>query len=55
MQKMVAEFKAAHRDFDNMTMDERITKFRSWNENEDYINNNFLVSLIHKCRKGIRD
>ena len=55
MQKMVAEFKAAHRDFDNMTMDERITKFRSWNENEDYINNNFLVSLLDKCRKDTRE
>ena len=55
MQKMVAEFKAAHRDFDKMTMDERITKFRSWNGNEDYINNNFLVNLLHKCRKDTRE
>ena len=51
MQKMVTEFMAAHRDFDKMTMDERITKFRSWNGNEDYINNNFLVSLLGNCRK----
>ena len=55
MQKMVAEFKAAYRDFDKMTMDERITKFRSWNGNEDYINNNFLVSLLDKCRKDTRE
>ena len=55
MQKMVTEFKAAHRDFDKMTMDERITKFRSWNGNEDYINNNFLVSLLDKCRKDTRE
>ena len=55
MQKMVTEFKAAHRDFDKMSMDERITKFRSWNGNEDYINNNFLVSLLDKCRKDTRE
>ena len=51
MQKMVTEFKAAHHDFSEMTMSERITKFRSWNGNEDYINNTFLVSLLGKCRK----
>ena len=51
MQKMVTEFIAAHHNFDKMTMDERVTKFRSWNGNEDYINNNFLVSLLNKCRK----
>lgn len=51
MQKMVTDFKANHQDFNKMTMDERITKFRSWNGNEDYINNNFLVNLLHKCRK----
>lgn len=55
MQKMVTEFKAAHRDFDKMTMDERVTKFRSWNGNEDYINNNFLVSLLQKCREDTRE
>ena len=55
MQKMVTEFMAAHRNFDKMTMDERVTKFRSWNGNEDYINNNFLVSLLQKCRKDTRE
>ena len=55
MQKMVTEFMAAHRNFDKMTMDERVTKFRSWNGNEDYINNNFLVSLLQKCREDTRE
>lgn len=51
MQKMVTDFKTAHHDFSEMTMSERITKFRSWNGNEDYINNTFLVSLLGNCRK----
>ena len=55
MQKMVTEFMAAHRNYDKMTMDERVTKLRSWNGNEDYINNNFLVSLLQKCREDTRE
>ena len=55
MQKMVTDFKAEHQDFNKMTMSEIITKFRSWHGNEDYINNNFLVSLLDKCRKGTQD
>ena len=51
MQKMVTDFKAAHHDFDKMTMDERMMKFRSWQDNEDYINNEFLDNLLDKCIK----
>ena len=51
MQKMVTDFKAAHHDFDKMTMDERMIKFRSWHGNEDYINNEFLDNLLDKCKK----
>ena len=50
MQKMVTDFKAAHDDFDKMTMDERMIKFRSWQGNEDYINNEFLDNLLDKCK-----
>lgn len=46
IQKMVADFKAANPNFDKMTLTDRVTKFRSWNGNEDYINNNFLVKLL---------
>ena len=51
MQKMVTDFKAAHYDFDKMTMDERMMKFRSWRGNEDYINNEYLDNLLDKCKK----
>ena len=47
--------KVHHFISNKMTMDERVTKFRSWNGNEDYINNIFLVSLLQKCKKDTRE
>ena len=51
MQKMVADFKAAHDDFDKMTSEERLDRFWSWQGNEDYMKNDFFVSLLDKCKK----
>ena len=51
IQKMVTDFKAAHEDFDKMTQDERLDRFWSWQDNEDYMKNDFFVSLLDKCKK----
>ena len=51
IQKMVADFKAAHEDFDNMTQDERVERFCSWNRSKEYMKEVFFVSLLDKCRK----
>ena len=50
-QKMVTDFKAAHDDFDKMTSEERLDRFWSWQGNEDYMKNDFFVSLLDKCKK----
>ena len=50
-QKMVTDFKAAHDDFDKMTREERLDRFWSWQGNEDYMKNDFFVSLLDKCKK----
>ena len=51
MQKMVTDFKTAHKDFDKMTNEERIERFWSWKGNGDYIYYDFLVNLIEECKK----
>ncbi len=51
IQKMVADFKAAHEDFDIMTQDERVEQFCSWNGNREYMKDVFFVSLLDKCKK----
>lgn len=48
---MVADFKAAHKDFDKMTQDERVELFCSWNGNKEYMEKVFFESLLDKCRK----
>ena len=50
MQKMVADFKAAHDDFDKMTREERLDRFWSWQGNEDYLKNDFFEKHLDKCR-----
>ena len=49
-QKMVTDFKAAHDDFDKMTSEERLDRFWSWQDNEDYMKNDFFNNLLDKCR-----
>ena len=51
IQKMVADFKAAHKDFDKMTQDERVERFCSWNGNREYMKDVFFESLLDKCKK----
>ena len=51
IQKMVADFKAAHKDFDIMTQDERVERFCSWNGNREYMKDVFFESLLDKCKK----
>ena len=51
IQKMVADFKAAHEDFDKMTQDERVERFCSWNGGKEYMKEVFFVSLLDKCKK----
>lgn len=50
IQKMVADFKAAHEDFDKMTREERLDRFWSWQGNEDYLKNDFFEKHLDKCR-----
>ena len=50
IQKMVADFKAAHNDFDKMTREERLDRFWSWQGNEDYLKNDFFEKHLDKCR-----
>ena len=49
-QKMVTDFKAAHDDFDKMTSEERLDRFWSWQDNEDYMKNDFFEKHLDKCR-----
>lgn len=51
IQKMVADFKAAHEDFEKMTHDERVERFCSWNGSKEYMKDVFFVSLLDKCKK----
>lgn len=51
IQKMVADFKAAHKDFDKMTQDERMERFCSWNGNREYMKDVFFEGLLDKCKK----
>ena len=51
IQKMVADFKAAHEDFDKMTHDERVERFCSWNGNREYMKDVFFEGLLDKCKK----
>ena len=51
IQKMVADFKAAHKDFDIMTQDERVERFCSWNGNREYMKDVFFEGLLDKCKK----
>ena len=51
IQKMVADFKAAHEDFGKMTQDERVERFCSWNGSKEYMKEVFFVSLLDKCKK----
>ena len=51
IQKMVADFKTAHKDFDKMTHDERVERFCSWNGSKEYMKDVFFVSLLDKCKK----
>jgi len=51
IQKMVADFKAAHEDFGKMTQDERVERFCSWNGNKEYMKDVFFEGLLDKCRK----
>lgn len=50
IQKMVADFKAAHKDFDKMTQDERVERFWSWNRNNEYMEDVFFEKHLDKCR-----
>ena len=50
IQKMVADFKAAHKDFDKMTQDERVERFWSWNRNNEYMEDVFFEKHLEKCR-----
>ena len=51
IQKMITDFKAAHEDFDEMTQDERVERFCSWNGNKEYMKDVFFVGLLDKCKK----
>ena len=51
IQKMVADFKVAHKDFDKMTQDERMERFCSWNGNREYMKDVFFEGLLDKCKK----
>ena len=51
IQKMVADFKAAHKNFDIMTQDERVERFCSWNGNREYMKDVFFEGLLDKCKK----
>lgn len=51
IQKMITDFKAAHEDFDEMTQDERVERFCSWNGNREYMKDVFFESLLDKCKK----
>ena len=51
IQKMVTDFKAAHEDFDEMTNEERIERFWSWQDNGNYIYSDFIDNLIDECKK----
>ena len=51
IQKMVADFKTAHKDFDKMTQDERVERFCSWNGNREYMKDVFFEGLLDKCKK----
>jgi len=51
IQKMVADFKAAHEDFDKMSKGERMERFWSWNRNNEYMEDVFFENLLDKCRK----
>ena len=51
IQKMITDFKAAHEDFDEMTQDERVKRFCSWNGNREYMKDVFFESLLDKCKK----
>lgn len=50
IQKMVADFKAAHEDCDKMTRKERLKRFWSWQGNADYMKNDFFEKHLDKCR-----
>ena len=50
IQKMVADFKAAHEDFEKMTREERLKRFWSWQGNEDYLKNDLFEKHLDKCR-----
>ena len=50
IQKMVADFKAAHEDFDKMTREERLKRFWSWQGNEDYMKKDLFEKHLDKCR-----
>ena len=50
IQKMVADFKAAHEDFDKMTNEERLKRFWSWPGNKDYMKKDLFEKHLDKCR-----
>ena len=50
MQKMVTDFTAAHEGFDKMTKEERLDRFWAWQDNKDYMKNDFLEKHLDKCR-----
>ena len=50
LEKMLADFKAAHPDFDKMTNPERLERFFAWKDNWDDIAD-FLERLIAECKK----
>ena len=50
MQKMVLDFTAAHKDFDKMTKEERLDRFWAWQDNKDYMENDFFEKHLDKCR-----
>ena len=51
IQKMVADFKAAHEDFDEMSKGERMERFWSWNRNKEYMEDVYFEGLLDKCKK----
>ena len=50
IQKMVADFKAAHEDCDKMTRKERLKRFWSWPGNKDYMKKDLFEKHLDKCR-----
>lgn len=50
MQKMVTDFTAAHEGFDKMTKEERLDRFWAWQDNKDYMKNDFFEKHLDKCR-----